>query len=278
MKMQDLREHLDDVQKKIGYWFDNEDLLLQAFTRSSYSSQHGGENNEVLEFLGDRVLDFYVVKVIADRFGFVKSQSDYYDEENDLDEYCIVAHKNEADFTELKKQIVSNETLAKTIDKLGLFKYMYLGDTDLENPKFKDNLIKVKADLFEAILGSVAIDSDWNQDELQNVVEFMLQIDDFLADVDTEEPRPSKFQLENAVTTLKELAEKGRCSIPEYYQAEEQVLMNDGTLMWECTCYIRSWAMKHTAYATSKKEAKRYAAYLVLCDFYGLPDEFSEED
>ena len=278
MKMQDLHEHLDDVQKKIGYWFDNEDLLLQAFTRSSYSSQHGGENNEVLEFLGDRVLDFYVVKVISDRFGFVKSQSDYYDEENDLDEYCIVAHKNEADFTELKKQIVSNETLAKTIDKLGLFKYMYLGDTDLENPKFKDNLIKVKADLFEAILGAVAIDSDWNQDELQNVVEFMLQIDDFLADVDTEEPRPSKFQLENAVTTLKELAEKGRCSIPEYYQAEEQVLMNDGTLMWECTCYIRSWAMKHTAYATSKKEAKRYAAYLVLCDFYGLPDEFSEED
>lgn len=276
--MQDLREHLDDVQKKIGYWFDNESLLLQAFTRSSYSSQHGGENNEVLEFLGDRVLDFYVVKVISDRFGFVKSQSDYYDEENDLDEYCIVAHKNEADFTELKKQIVSNETLAKTIDKLGLFKYMYLGDTDLENPKFKDNLIKVKADLFEAILGAVAIDSDWNQDELQNVVEFMLQIDDFLADVDTEEPRPSKFQLENSVTTLKELAEKGRCSIPEYYLSEEQVLMNDGRIMWECTCYVRSWTMKHTAYATSKKEAKRYAAYLVLCDFYGLPDEFSEEE
>ena len=278
MKMQDLREHLDDVQKKIGYWFDNEDLLLQAFTRSSYSSQHGGENNEVLEFLGDRVLDFYVVKVIADRFGFVKSQSDYYDEENDLDEYCIVAHKNEADFTELKKQIVSNETLAKRIDQLGLFKYMYLGDTDLENPKFKENLTKVKADLFEAILGAVAIDSDWNPDELQNVVEVMLQIDNFLADVDTEEPRPSKFQLENAVTTLKELAEKGRCSIPEYSQSEEQVLMNDGRMMWECTCYIRSWAMKHTAYATSKKEAKRYAAYLVLCDFYGLPDEFSEED
>lgn len=203
----------------------------------------------------------------------MKSQSDYYDEENDLDEYCIVAHKNEADFTELKKQIVSNETLAKTIDKLGLFKYMYLGDTDLENPKFKDNLIKVKADLFEAILGAVAIDSDWNQDELQNVVEYMLQIDDFLEDVDTEEPRPSKFQLENAVTTLKELAEKGRCSIPEYDQSEEQVLMNDGSLMWECTCYIRSWAMKHTAYATSKKEAKRYATYLVLCDYFGIEPE-----
>ena len=276
--MQDLREHLDDVQKKIGYWFNNVDLLFQAFTRSSYSSQYGGENNEVLEFLGDKVLDFYVTKVIADRFGFVKSQSDYYDEDDDLNEYSIVAHKNEADFTELRKQIVSNETLAKKINQLGLYKFMYLGDSDLENENFKKNLTKVKADLFEAILGAIAIDSDWNPDELQNVVEVMLRIEDFLVGVDTEEPRPSKFQLQNAITTLKELAEKGRCSIPEYNQPEEQVLMNDGRLMWECSCYVRSWAMKHTAYATSKKEAKRYAAYLVLCDFFGLPDEFNEED
>lgn len=189
-----------------------------------------------------------------------------------------MAHKNEADFTELRKQIVSNETLAKKINQLGLYKFMYLGDSDLENESFKKNLTKVKADLFEAILGAIAIDSDWNPDELQNVVEVMLRIEDFLVGVDTEEPRPSKFQLQNAITTLKELAEKGRCSIPEYNQPEEQVLMNDGRLMWECSCYVRSWAMKHTAYATSKKEAKRYAAYLVLCDFFGLPDEFSEED
>lgn len=57
----------------------------------------------------------YVVKVIADRFGFVKSQSDYYDQENDNDEFCIVAHKNESDFTELKKEIVNNKTLAKEL-------------------------------------------------------------------------------------------------------------------------------------------------------------------
>ena len=71
MKMQNLTEHIDEVEKKISYYFNNRDLLLQAFTRSSYSTQFGGENNEVLEFLGDRVLDMYVVKVIADRFGFV---------------------------------------------------------------------------------------------------------------------------------------------------------------------------------------------------------------
>ena len=46
-------------------------------------------------------------------------------------------HKNEVGFTELKKQIVSNETLAKRIDKLGLFKFIYLGDSDLENENLK---------------------------------------------------------------------------------------------------------------------------------------------
>ena len=273
--MQNLSEHLDEVQKKISYRFDNIDLLYQAFTRSSYSTQYGGENNEVLEFIGDRVLDFYVVKVIADRFGFTKSQSDYYDEEEDNDEYCIVAHKNESDFTELKKEIVSNKTLAKRVDKLGFAKYMFMGDSDIDNHVEKQE--KVKADLFEAILGAVAIDSGWNPDDLQNVVEFMLQIDDFLDDVDTEEPRPDKFKEENAINTLKELAEHGRCSVPEYDIPDEPVY-HDGKAWWKCTCYVRSWSVSHTAYATSKKEAKRYAAYLVLCDYYGLPNEFEEEE
>ena len=94
MKMQNLNEHLDEVQEKIDYYFNNTDLLLQAFTRSSYSTQYGGENNEVLEFIGDKVLDFYVIKTIVDEFGFMKSQSEYYDKDNDNEEFCIVAHKN----------------------------------------------------------------------------------------------------------------------------------------------------------------------------------------
>ena len=273
--MKDLKEHIDDVQRKCSYYFKNTDLLLQAFTRKSYSAEFGGENNEVLEFLGDRVLDFYVTKVIAEIYGFFKSQTDYYNQEEDNDEYCIKAHRNEQDFTELKKEIVSNANLARRIEELGFKTMMYLGQSDIDNKVW--NQEKVKADLFEAILGAIAIDTDWNPDELQNSVEFMLQIDDFLEDVDTEEERPDKFKIENSVTTLKELAEHGRCSIPQYDQPDEQVY-RDGKYWWECTCYIRSWAMSKTAYATSKKEAKRYAAYLVLCDFYGIPDEFEEEE
>ncbi len=274
MKMQNLRDHLNEVQDKLDYWFDNIDLLLQAFTRSSYSSQYGGENNEVLEFIGDKVLDFYVVKSIADCFGFKKSQSDYYDG-NENDEFCIVAHKNEADFTEWKKDLVSNQNLAKIIDKLGFAKYMYIGDSDVANGVVHQE--KVKADLLEAILGAIAIDCEWNQGELQNKVEYLLQLEAIFDDVDTEEERPAKFQEENAVNTLKEMAEHNRCSIPEYNLPDEQV-WNGEKLWWSCTCTIRSWGVSKTAYATSKKIAKKYSAYLVLCEHFGLPNEFELED
>ena len=273
--MSKLRENLSKVQKKIGYDFQNTALLFQAFTRSSYSTQYGSENNEVLEFLGDRILDFYVVKIIADKFGFLKSESEYYDEENDADEFCIVAHKNEADFTDLKKEIVSNRTLAKRIDELKFAQYLFMGDSDVNNHVERQE--KVKADLFEAILGAVAIDSNWDPEILKNVVANMLVIDDFFEGVDVEEERPDKFKLENAITTLKELGEHGVCSIPEYDFPDEQAYQ-DGKYWWSCICTVRSWGVKKEGLAPSKKEAKRYAAYMVLCEHYQIHDEFAEED
>ena len=57
------REELYSIQEILGgYKFKNLDLLRQAFVRKSYSKENGGENNEVLEFIGDKVLDFVIVK------------------------------------------------------------------------------------------------------------------------------------------------------------------------------------------------------------------------
>ena len=52
------------VQGQIGYDFKNLDMLQQAFTRRSYTVENGGENNEVLEFIGDKALDFVIVKLL----------------------------------------------------------------------------------------------------------------------------------------------------------------------------------------------------------------------
>lgn len=148
---------------------------------------------------------------------------------------------------------------------------MYLGQSDIDNKVW--NQEKVKADLFEAIFGAIAIDSDWDPDELQNSVEFMLQIDDQLQDVeDGMDELKENLTQENAVSTLKELAESGRCSVPQYEIPDEQVY-DDGEYWWSCTCYVRSWSIQKTALSSSKKGAKRYATYLVLCDYFGIEPE-----
>ncbi len=274
--MKDLNNYLEEVQERINHWFDNIDLLFQAFTRSSYSAEYGGENNEVLEFIGDRVLDYYVTKIMAQKYGYVKSELNFYNTDY-ADQFTIKAHRNEKDFTVLKQEMVSNKTLAKRIDKLGFKTMIYLGKSDIENKVW--NQEKVKADLFEAILGAVAVDCDWADEELQNVVESMLQIDGYLEDVDDGIERPEDCSLEKAINTLKELAEHRQCSIPEYYQSEEPEYDENGNPRWECTCTVRSWNESCTATSSSKKEAKRYSAYLVLCDYFDLDNEYeSEED
>ena len=54
------------ICEKTGYYIRSNCLLLQAFTRRSYSAEQGGENNEILEFIGDQVLSYYVVKIMAE--------------------------------------------------------------------------------------------------------------------------------------------------------------------------------------------------------------------
>ena len=57
------------IQQRIGYRFRNTDLLRQAFVRRSYSREQGGEDNEVLEFIGDKVLDLLVIRMMAREYG-----------------------------------------------------------------------------------------------------------------------------------------------------------------------------------------------------------------
>ena len=73
------------IQDKIGYSFQNEDLLEQAFVRRSYSKEEGGEHNEVLEFIGDKVLDFIVVKLLVEKYGSMTSDYDGFDGVEDFD-------------------------------------------------------------------------------------------------------------------------------------------------------------------------------------------------
>lgn len=161
------------IQGQIGYQFKNLDLLQQAFVRRSYAQENAGEDNEVLEFIGDKVLDFIVVKFLVEKYGYFLSECDDFDEKEDLNEFAAEYHENK--LTEMKKRLVGKKTLARRIEMLGLADYLIMGKSDINNRVDEED--SVKEDLFEAILGAVALDSGWNLSELQDVVEIMLAPD-----------------------------------------------------------------------------------------------------
>lgn len=196
----------DEIEQLIGYKFERRALLQQAFTRKSYTQEtHDGDNNEVLEFIGDKALDTAVVRAMSDYFGKV----------NDRDEY--VCNLNEGKLTQLKARLVESKMLAHRIDELGFAKHLILGKGDIKKNAQDD--MSVKEDLFEAIVGAVAIDSEWDVDAIQDVVELMLDLDYYLE---------NGFGGDNNyVALVQQWCQKTRGELPHYiYQDTDEYDVN----------------------------------------------------
>ena len=195
---------LEIIQGQIGYRFKNPDLLQQAFVRRSYSKENGGENNEILEFIGDKALDFIIVKKLAEKYGSFAKEYENYDLHEDWNEF--ISEHGEGRLTEIKKKLVCREMLASRIRVFG-FQYeliMSKSDSD-QNVHERDS---VQEDLFEAIIGAVTLDSNWNIDALTTVVDLMLEPDYYLENGFDEE--------ENYVVLLQQWYQKKYNRIPVY--------------------------------------------------------------
>ena len=256
------RKLKDLLLEKTGCRIKSNCLLLQAFTRSSYSAQHGGEDNEILEFIGDSVLNYYVVKIIAEKYGAFNKEI----------EYTFRIHQNR--FSDLKKELVNNKRLAEIIDDWAVAEYLIVGKSDFNN--HVDEQEKVKADLFEAILGAIAVACDYDSEVLENVVKKMLSLDEYLKEFNEKDYRPPQFNLDNAVNTLKEMAEHKECSVPHYDIATPEYLGydKDDNGLWACACSVQSMGVTRQVWASSKRMAKKCAAYLVLCYYFNLRNEY----
>lgn len=169
---------LEEIQKKIDYHFKNEDLLQQAFVRRSFSRENGGSDNEILEFIGDRALELAVTRMMMEEYGYYMDECENYVEGEDCNEFY--SEMSEGELTEIKKKLVQGKTLSKVIDELGWQEHLYLGKGD--ESQHIENKDSVKEDLFEAIIGAVALDSNWNIDAIQSVVEILLKPNSILGD------------------------------------------------------------------------------------------------
>lgn len=63
---------------------------------------------------------------------------------------------------------------------MDLADYLIMGNGDVQNNT--NQQMSVKEDLFEAIIGAVALDSDWDIAVLQDIVLIMLNPDSYLKD------------------------------------------------------------------------------------------------
>ncbi|MBQ7977233.1 MAG: hypothetical protein IJ301_01350 [Clostridia bacterium] len=153
---------IDKIEEILGYTFKNKELLKQSFTRRSYSVENSGENNEVLEFIGDNVLDMVVVKNLTGVFDSGISQGQF------------KSLYNENALTELKKKLVERKKLARRIEELDLAKYLIMGKGEIKNNAQEED--SVKEDLFEAIVGGVALDTAWDFCKIEKVVKNLLSI------------------------------------------------------------------------------------------------------
>ncbi|MBQ9114673.1 MAG: hypothetical protein IJY07_01930 [Clostridia bacterium] len=175
-------EEIKEIETKIGYEFNLKNLLVQAFVRRSFTNELPDydcfdiENNEVLELLGDKVIDYIVVKKMAKMKGTVDLYFYNYTSVRGACSGMYSSTLNEGKLTDIKKSIVEKKSLATAMTKLGLQKYLVMGKGDIAmNIQESDS---VKEDLFEAILGAVAIDSDWNMESLEKVLCKMHDIED----------------------------------------------------------------------------------------------------
>ena len=214
--------------------------MQQAFTRRSYSNENGGNNNEVLEFIGDKVLDFAVVYFLSNHFGKISNNG--YDSKRD-----------EGYLTELKSALVSTNSLATVADVFHLTQYLILGKSDINNKRTPKS---VKEDLVEAIIGAIALDSKWNLIQTFDVVNHLLDIDMILG----KESGPTNY-----VGELQNYLAKQGVDEPVYaYQGQGN--------LWTCFGSVKAYRAEMFGIGSTKKEARQAVAkelldYVKKCDY-----------
>ncbi len=215
---------ITEIEKAIGYTFKDKMLLRKCFTHASYAHEHGGEDNEKLEFFGDAIMDFIVTEyLVKNKFG------------------------DEGDLTKLRASIVSKPPLLYSVKKMGLEKFLLLGK-GVKNLDYDEKLF---SSVYEAIVAGIYYDGG-----LEKAKKFVL--DTIIADFNkkTEYDRKEKISGESK-SRLQEYVQKrkigsisyetlsvlGPAHMPEFKMA---VLLNGKKLA--------------EGKASSKKEAEAKAA------------------
>ena len=189
------RFDISALEEKIGYSFENKQLLKEALTHSSYANELRARKqtavcNERLEFLGDTVLSAVVSEYIFKKYPNV----------------------GEGDLTRRRAALVQSSALASYSVALGVGDFLYLGHGE-EKSRGRERQSTLE-NAFEALVAAIYLDAGENG--FNEVKRFVLPIIE--AQLESTEFNMRKI---DAKTELQQLIQQAEGDFLEYVVVAE---------------------------------------------------------
>lgn len=221
--------NFDPLCQQIGYFFNDTELLYQAFTHKSFISEHPIEDrkdNERLEFLGDAVIGLVISDLLMEQFP-------------DLPEGGL---------SQLRAGLVSETGLSKIAQELELGQYLFLGrGEELTGGRQKKSIL---SNTLEALMAAIYVDS--RPEGLAPVQKVVQRL--FAKEIPAE---ASAFLPNNFKAELQEFVQKSLQTTPSYKLAN--VSGPDHQKQFEVIAMIAGKAYGHGS-GNTKKQAEQLAA------------------
>jgi ribonuclease-3 len=229
---------MERCERRIGYVFEDKELLREALTHAS-SAEHRLASNERLEFLGDAILGAIVCEQLFRRYP----------------EY------QEGDLTKIKSAVVSRQSCAKISEALGLQEFLIVGRGVSANPSIPPSLL---ADVLESLIGAIHLDG--GSEAAQRFIEGMMGPEIELA-------ATGELGV-NFKSLLQQFAQREFASTPSYELLDEKG--PDHRKCFKIAAQVGG-ARYQAAWGRNKKEAEQRAACNALAEIKGEPAIFPSD-
>ena len=209
------------LEKKIRINFKNKELLIKSLTHKSYNKE---QNNEKIEFLGDRVLGLVIAKRLLE----------------------IYPKEKEGILDKKFASLVNKKTCLEIAQKLDLQKFILTFKTKNKKKIIED---KVMADSCEALIGSIYLEKGFDI------------VEDFILNMWSTHIKNSVITQVDAKTKLQEYSLKKFKKLPIYKIVSNtgprhKPLFKVGVKLLDTKFYVSD--------GKSKKDAEQNAAFLCL--------------
>lgn len=219
-----MTSQIKQLEKKLGYEFQQAELISLALTHRSANSKH----NERLEFLGDSILSFVIADDLYHRFPKV----------------------NEGDMSRMRATLVRGHTLAELGREFELGEYLKLGPGELKSGGFRRD--SILADAVEAVIGAIYLDSD-----IETVRGIVLNW--YASRLNAIEPGVSQ---KDPKTRLQEYLQGRKKPLPSYTVAKIKGEAHNQEFTVECQ--VTGMEQPVVGKGTSRRKAEQAAAQIAL--------------